>query len=234
MFDFYRSAHEVDSRRARALAAKVLDGELGVDSARVRAELRRRSVRFHLEVDVAGWMGVFAEPLARMYPDSRVVLLLRDCFSWLDSMVDHDLRRLRTWRPDAYYRAKYLQHNDVSAPEEAPLRDAGVIPVAALLRGWTAANRRVLAGVPADQLLVVRTEDLDRSVEALAWFTGVPESTIRPVHANRNPSPTRLLGSVPRSYVVEQAQEHCAPIMEQFWGAGWTDLATRLPQAPPS
>jgi hypothetical protein len=177
---------------------------------------------------------VFAQPLARMYADARVVLLLRDCFSWLDSVIDHDLRRGRTWQPDAYYRAKYLRYGDVPAPEEAPLTEAGVIPIASLLKGWAAANERVLAGVPAHQLLVVRLDDLDASVDALARFAGVPASTVRPVHANRNPSPTRLLGAVPRSYVVKQTRQHCAPIMEQFWGPDWTDLAERLPLAPPT
>jgi Sulfotransferase domain len=235
MFGSYRAAHEINRDRVRAVGARVLTGELDADSARVRAELRRRSMRYHLEVDVAGHMAVFAGPLARMYSDARFVLLIRDCFSWLDSVVDQQLRSLSEGRVrDAYYQAKYLRYDDTFDRAEAPLRDAGLIPIASWFRGWAEANQRVLGAVPPDRLLVVRTEDLDDSVAMLAQFAGVPESTIRLVHANRNPSPTGLLGAVPASYVVEQARRHCGPIMERAWGANWTDLCNRIPPHPPT
>ncbi len=232
MFGSYRAAHEINRERVRAVGARVLTGELDADSARVRAELRRRSMRYHLEVDVAGHMAVFAGPLARLYSDARFVLLIRDCFSWLDSVVDQQLRSRRGGVRDAYYQAKYLRYDDAFGHEETPLRDAGLIPIASRFRGWAESNERVLGAVPPDRLLVVRTEDLDDSVAVLAHFAGVPESTIRPVHANRNPSPTGLLGTVPAPYVVELARRHCGPIMERYWGANWTDLSTRIPPHP--
>jgi hypothetical protein len=233
MFGAYRAAHEIDRDRMRPLAAKILTGEVDADSARVRAELRRRSVRYHLEVDIAGHMAVYAGPLAQMYPDAKFVLLIRDCFSWLDSVVDQQIRSLekgKVW--DSYFRAKNLQHDDQFAPEEAPLQDAGLIPIAAWFRGWAAMNQSVLGAVPADRLLVVRTEDLDGSVATLARFAGVPESTVQPVHANRNPSPSGLLGALPVPFVLERAREHCGPIMETYWGADWCDLRERLPRPP--
>src|SRR5438034_10103384 len=82
MFGSYRAAHEIDRARFVALASKVWLGELDTSSARVRHELRRRTLRYHLEVDVAGHISVFAGTLADMYADARFVLLIRDCFSW--------------------------------------------------------------------------------------------------------------------------------------------------------
>jgi Sulfotransferase domain len=230
MFGFYRASHEIDRLRMHALAAGVLTGELDVGGARVRAELRRRSVRFHLEVDVAGHMAVFAGTHAGMYADAKFVLLMRDCFSWLNSVVDQRLRSIRELRNNAYFHAKFVRYGYEFSSAEAVLRDAELVPVAAYLRAWAETSRRVLEEVPPERLLVVRTEDLDHSVEALARFAGVPESTVQPVHANRNPSPTGLLSEVPASFVIERAREHCAPLMERFWGPGWCDLVTRLPQ----
>ena len=228
MFGSYRAAHEIDRERSRALVLKVWSGELDAHSVRVRAALRRRSVRYHLEVDVAGHMSALAGTHAAMYADARVVLLIRDCFSWLNSAVDMRIRSLNT--ESSYFHAKYLRYGNRFANEEAVLQEAGLIPIGSWLRGWVDANQRVLDEVPPDQLLVVRTEELDSSVEVLARFAGVPASTLRPVHANRNPSPTGLLGEVPAQFVIERAQEWCAPIMERFWGPNWCDLATRLPQ----
>jgi hypothetical protein len=231
MFGAYRAAHEIDRARIRAVAAKVLNGELDERSARVRAELVRRSVRYHLEVDVAGHMAVFAGTLAHMYDDLKFVLLIRDCFSWLDSVVEQRVRALQAgvaW--DALDHSKYFRYGESFTRAEAPLEEAGLIPIAAWLRGWAANNERVLGSVAPARLLVVRTEDLDDSVEALAHFAGVPVPTVRPAHANRHPSRTGLLGAVPAEYVVERAHEHCGSLMERFWGPDWYELRSRLPQ----
>jgi hypothetical protein len=231
MFGSYRAVHDIDRARIRVVATRVLTGELDADSLRVRAELRRRSVRYHLEVDVAAHMAVFAGTLAHLYSDAKFVLLIRDCFSWLDSVVEQEIWSLREGRVrDSYYNAKYLRFGDGFAPEEEALRDAGLTPVASWFQGWADMNQRVLDAVPPDRLLVVRTEDLDDSVELLARFAGVPVSTLRSVHANRRTSPTGLLGEVPEAFVIEQALQHCGPMMQRFWGDDWCDLRSRLPE----
>ena len=233
MFGSYRAAHEIEGMRMRALAAKVMTGQLDASSSRVRAELRRRSIRYHLEVDVAGHMASFAGTLARMYDDAVFVLPIRDCFSWLDSAVEQLLQFDRAGRTrDAFYEAKYLRHCDVFTSHEAVLEDAGLIPIAAWLQGWADSNERVLGSVPPERLLVVRTEDLDDSVEALARFADVPAPTLRPVHANRNAARSGLLADVSPDFVLEQAQEHCGSLMERFWGPDWCELRTRLPSRP--
>jgi hypothetical protein len=229
MFGFYRAGHQVDGERMVGLATKVLLGELDVGSTRVRAALRRKSVRYHLEVDVAGHMTVFARPLADMYADAKFVLLIRDCFSWLNSSVEQRMRSDRI--NPAFFHARYARYGDEFMPDELVLREAAVVPIAGWLRSWTEMNQRVLDAVPSDRLLVVRTEDLDASVEVLARFAGVPASTVRAVpHANPNPAPTGVLSEVPAQFVIEQAREHCGPLMERFWGTDWYELAARLPQ----
>ena len=227
MFATYRSSHECDASRMRALAAAVLRGELAADAPRARWELRRRSVRYQLEVDGANFLTPFVATLADLHPDAKFVLTIRDCFSWLDSRLEH----LRSRPPDRdlYVAAQYARFDDGFAPEELVLRDAGLRPIAAYFRGWAAYNDLVLASVPKDRLLVVRTEDLDTSADVLAQFVGVPASTVRPAHANRNESPTGFLGQIPTSFIVERAREHCGPLMERYWGAEWCNLSARLP-----
>jgi hypothetical protein len=231
MFGWYRAAHEIDRKRMQAVATRVLLGELDPGSARVRTELRRRSVRYHLEVDVAGYMSVFGATLADMYTDAMFVLLIRDCFSWLNSAVDMRIRNLHhPSNTHAYFHAKYGSYGHEFASEEAALQQAGLVPATSWLRSWAQTNQRVLDAIPSERLLVVRTEDLDTSAEVLAHFAGVPLSTVHAVHTNRNPSPTGLVSEVPVSFVVEQARRYCAPLMDRFWGPDWCDLATRLPR----
>jgi hypothetical protein len=226
MFAHYRAGHEVDRQRLRNLAVAVLRNEIDIDSARVRAELRRRSVRFHLEVDVAGTLSLFAGTLAEMYRDAKFALVLRDCFSWLNSFIEH---QIGSPKRDALFETRFVRNKGARAIEEQVLEDAGVmVPIASALREWAAVNERVLSSVPADRMIVVRTEDLDESPPLLANFVSVPATTIRPAHANRTPSPTGLLSKVPAQFIVDQAGDHCGRIMARYWGSDWRNLSGRI------
>ena len=227
MFELYRSSHECDAGRMASLAAGVLRGQLDPRSARVRRALRRRTLRYHLEVDAANFLTPFAGTLALLYPDAKFVLTIRDCFSWLDSRVEQFIRN--TSFRGGYADAQYRRFHEAFAPEEAVLRDAGLWPIAAYLRGWAAYNELVLASVPPDRLLVLRTEDLGDSASVLAQFVGGPATTVRTSHANRNVAPSGFLGKVPTPFIVDRAREHCATLMERYWGEDWCELSARLP-----
>lgn len=231
MFRDYRAAHDLDAERFVPVSAAVLTGQYARDSRQVRFALRRRSARFHLEVDSASFLNPVAGALASVFPNARFVLTLRDCFSWLDSCVEWDHKypahSPTMWTPLG--RALFEHSPLAFAPEEAALRDAGVESVASYLRVWTMQNTTVLDRVPSERLLVVRTEDLSDAADTLARFTGVPVGTVHPAHANANDNRSGLLAEVPREFIVDRAREHCAAVMEKYWGADWHNLAEGLP-----
>ena len=234
MFGAYRSGHEVNAQVMQPLGAAVVIGELAPDSSRVRAELRRRSRHFHLEMDSAGFLAPFAGTLSDLFPDAKFIMTIRDCFSWLDARIELHLHDDALGVPHRGVLRTFLAHRmqhdgDTFAPEEAPLRDAGLSPIASYFRFWTRSSEDVLAGVPTQRLLVVRTEDLDRSADVVARFAGVPGATVRPVHANHRTDRFGLLADVPIEFVVARAQEHCTAMMERYWGSQWANLAVRLP-----
>lgn len=200
-------------------------------NARARPELRRRSWRFNLEVDCANFLSPMAGEIAALYDDARFVLLIRDCFSWLDSRIEWlaTRRHLHTPMWLESFAARYGQYQDVPAPEEAPLTAAGLLPIASYLRYWAELPENVLRDVPEHRVCVVRTEDLDGSNERLAEFVGVDPETIEVVHVNRNASRTGLLSKVPRPFVVDRAAELCGPSMQRYWGPDWVTLSDRLP-----
>ena len=215
------------------ITAGVLTGKYSLDSRRVRFELRRRQARFRLEVDSAGWLNPVAGTLASLFQDARFVLTLRDCFSWLDSRVEaaFELQQPAGFSP----MGEALSHAypSVFALEEAPLRDAGFRPVASYLQQWAEWNTSVLRDVPSDRLLVVRTEDLSDAADALARFAGVPVGTVQPAHANANVDRARLLSQIPREFIVERAQEHCAAVMERYWAPTGTTFKNDFPYLHP-
>jgi hypothetical protein len=170
----------------------------------------------------------FAGTLASLYPDAQFILMIRDCFSWLDSRIERNIADA-AYVNSALYAARYARRDDPFASEESPLRVAGLRPIASYLRAWADVNDGVLGNVPRDRLLVVRTEDLDASRAVLAEFAGVPQSSLRAVHANHRASRGGLLAEAPVSFVLARAEEHCRDLMEQFWGADWRQLTDRLP-----
>jgi hypothetical protein len=230
MLGHYRAAHERERLRARDLAADVFSGRVDLNSRRVEVELRRRQWRHHLEADVAGNMSIFVEPLARTQRRAQFVLLVRDCFSWLNSRVEHTLRHPDD-DPSRYHATRFAPYADRHAPEEAALENAGVLPISSYLRAWAQTNASVLAAAPADRLLVIRTEDLSCSADRLAAFLDIEPVTISVEHRNPARDPTGLLADVPPAFVVDQAERFCADTMRRFWGDGWPALAaTRLPR----
>jgi hypothetical protein len=196
--------------------------------------MRYRGARYYLEVDAANFLTPLTSTLVRMYPNARFVLTIRDCFSWLDSRVEQDMALRGPKAPDwvAYKTSLYnrVDGSKFSAAERV-LGDAGdgVRPVAAYLDLWKRYNDLVLDTVPADRLLVIRTEDLDDSIDQLASFAGVSVATLTPQHANRRKSATGVLAHVSSEYIRESAEAACAALMERYWGRDWLALSNRLP-----
>jgi hypothetical protein len=98
-----------------------------------------------------------------------------------------------------------------------------------LLRHWVTTYEQVLEEVPPDRLLVVRTDELDGSLDALASFCGVDPAALVQSRAKVRKARTNVLGQVSRAYVVERADAICGGLMDRYWGSGWRSLASRLP-----
>jgi hypothetical protein len=236
MFGAYRSGHEVDAARMKRVAVRARSGDLGPASA--RWELRRRDLRFRLEVDSAHFLTPFVPQLTDLYPRARFVVLMRDCFSWVDSLLEHWARiAMRTMerRPERSDLAGIsaiprVVRSWVSV--EGQLREgrANAGLAVALLRAWASGYDRLLAEAPPARTLVVRTEDLDAAGPRLAAFSGVDLATLRSgLRWNVSPSRHGVLANVPPELLVIEAERWCAPLMEQHWGPEWRALVARIP-----
>ena len=233
IFGNYRSAHECEPGRMVPLTNAARYGDM--TPARRRWEMRRRSLRFGLEVDSAAFLSPFVPELAELYPRARFVVMIRDCFSWMDTRLEKWLRSgvNLTTTDDLRAQFRWTEYGVVYAvapsPEDAPLVDRDLPPVGTLAKRWAAAVSDVLTTAPPDRTLVVRTEDIDTSIERLAQLCSVDASTlVRGVHRNAAPRRERLLSQVSREHVLHQAEQWCAPLMEQFWGPEWRMLVDRV------
>ena len=122
-----RAAHELE---VLPLVARVCDWHDGrLDEARLRQWLRDRDRRLRLEVDSSAPNAHVLDLLLTEFPAARFVLTIRDCYTWLDSAINHALRFPRMhplWHRNR--RLAFGHEASQHAPEEPLLRARGLYP----------------------------------------------------------------------------------------------------------
>lgn len=228
MFDrSVRSWHEPDGNDVIDVVLQASRGELTPSD--IRHYLKQRDRRLRLDVDSSQLNYWLLGDLLKLFPDARFVLTIRDCYSWLDSFLNDSLRRSTTgaWLRlrDHRFRPDLHRH----PPEERVLEHRGLYTLDGYLGYWADHNSTVLESVPADRLLVVRTDDLSASARQIAAFAGIPHSSTiaERTHAFRNPTKFGLLREIDTDHLEQKVRQHCGPLMERFF----PDIA-RLDDAP--
>jgi hypothetical protein len=214
----YRSVHEPEWREVMRFILEVADGR------RSEGELRRwvveRDSRLRLELDSSHLNAWLVDHLVAAFPEAKFVLLIRDPYSWLSSIVSrHDFRKaskdpLRV----EFFRVRFPPI-PADPEQERALAGLGLPSLSSYLCYWGEHNRRMLAAVPPERLLVVRTHELGQSLSRVAGLFGVPRETLsaESAHANRRRRDTRLLDSVSRQYLASLVEKYGGDLVERFF-----------------
>jgi hypothetical protein len=229
----YRAAHEPE--RAQILEMILGESRGEVSEEAFRSYLRARDHRLNLEYDIA-WANQFLiGHLTAVFPDSRFIALIRDPYTWLQSICGHlasreippDVRPFLDWwfRPDLYPHTRH----------DRALQGLGVYSIAAYLNAW---NRHVTVcteSIPPGRCLILETHELNRSHQQLANFLECPVDSldVRNGHVNRGTWSDRLDSLVDRSYLVEMVSSICGEQMARhFPGVASVDDAYQLWEPP--
>ena len=203
-------------------AAAVIESILGYAAGRIdwrglRAFVAERDRRLGLAVDVSNLNVFLVDILVEVSPDAAFVLTVRDPYSWLDSILNHYLRRPPTavWRAFAEHRFAREQH----PPEESGLVAAGLFPLAGYLSYWRAHIEKAFAAVPAERLIVVRTDRIAAEAERIAARAGFAAAHVDRSRINeyRNPDKRPILRQIPHGHLVEQVRRHCEPFASRLF-----------------
>jgi len=130
----YRAAHEPE--RARTLETILKEATGAFSTNAVRAYLLERDCRLNLEYDIA-WANQFLlDHLLAVYREAKFIVLVRDCYTWLQSIAGHlmsreiplEVRELLDWwfQPD---RHPHTSHDRM-------LAERGLYSVAAYLSAF--------------------------------------------------------------------------------------------------
>ncbi|MDE3259686.1 MAG: hypothetical protein OYM47_17790 [Gemmatimonadota bacterium] len=212
----YRAAHEPERPELLDMILRESKGE--VTAEEFRKFLLERDARLNLEYDVS-WANQFIiGHLLDVFPAAKFIVLIRDCYSWLQSAVGHLVSRemppeildfLPWWtKPERY------PHSD----HDRALAEKGLDSVAAFLHTWNGHVDRCHS-IPPDRRLVIRTHELARSHRRLADFLRIPVDTLDAGsgHQNRSTWHERIESLVDPSYIADMVQSICADNMARYF-----------------
>lgn len=182
----------------------------------------RERLQVGLEMDSASFNWLAAAEFARESEDARFILTIRDCFSWLESLLNMLLflgPELRDWMLE-FGRDVFgvtLRRSDVAS--RAALLDAAprlVVPALAL---WSEGIRTVLDAIPTERLLIVRTDRIAAEIARIAAFVGVSAGSLAASrsHAFAAPSRAYLLSGVDTGLLRSAADEHTGELMARLF-----------------
>jgi hypothetical protein len=220
IFANYRSLHEYLFADTVEAIAQHASGALS--HAAFREFIRWRDGVARLDVDSSSYNAFYADILAQEFADAQFIFVIRDCWSWLDSMLNMVLRigpGMPTWMVEhcrvilgPHLLPDLAAHASELARRLPALVDDG-------LRYWASANRFVLEALPPERSLVVRTAELSTSLPRLADFVGVPVETLRTDlrHVHRGPQRFHTLQQVDRGLLLARYMSDCADLMDTFF-----------------
>ena len=218
-----RVSHEPRIEELLAWVQARRDGRLSARALRRR--LRRRHRALGLDVECSHLLAEVLPDLLHVVPEARVVLLVREPRSWVDSMINDQLN-LREWERYRAFEPLYdLYFDDGQAafpPEEHPLEVRGLYPLASYLRYWRERIELVERTVEPARLLTVPTEQLTADPRPIVSFLGLDgaDLDVAAAHAHRARRRHGVLDSIDADHVERTIEVQAGATRRRLFGAG--------------
>ena len=218
LFSKYRAAHEfMFPETTRAIS----DYKTGLISREEFVDfLHARDQKGNLEMDSSSFNFNYVDILVDEYPDAKFIATIRDCYSWLDSMLNMLLvLDIKDWMIDFGARSFGIRvTQDMISSRENIIR---ALPhmLDGLLKYWAEGQQFTLDNLPMESSLVIRTEEISESLERIAHFLGVPEDTLSPEqsHLFKAAKKFNILHDMDFNLLQEKFQMHCATLMQKYF-----------------
>jgi hypothetical protein len=218
VFSRYRAWHEPERQHVMQIIMARANGDLA-DSA-ARDQVRRLDRRMWLELNASWHNYLLLDLLVEEFPRAKFVLTIRDCYSWLDSILNEVLGRTHSEYMKEFHRWYAGTFTPGSHDDgDRVLADHGLWPLDMWLQAWNQHNSRVISLVPSDRLLIVRTQDIRSDIPKLAEFLGRRPETLDAgrSHEFKAEAKLGLLSKMDRNYLQSRVEAQCADLMQRFF-----------------
>ncbi len=217
----YRSAHEAE---VQYLFPKMIAfAHSKMAKTKFAEYIKHRDKRLSLEMDSSGLNCFLVDILVEEFKEAKFILTIRDCYSWLDSIINHQLlhplNEVETyWQEGRNFVYRPQQFN--YEKEEQLLADKGLYPLDSYLSRYRRDNNRVLNTVPTDRLLIVRTHEINQSVAKIEQFLNIPSGSLPTqvrAHVRKTQDKHHILSQIDRDFLTAKVDFHCRELMDNYF-----------------
>lgn len=208
----FRADHEFQVENELDLVARRMRGE--VSDEQLRAFVRERDAAKPLELDSCGVHFGLVDILASEFPQAKFLLTLRDIYGWMNSCVGKlygDF--IGGWGS----RAGMLVNCMECLPDGRfwlEDRSKQKICLEQLMKAWSGVTRYTIHVIPRERLLIVDTDALGASKNAIASFCGIAGDLLEPCHANPGVA-ANFLSCFDPDKLEALVQKHCSELMSE-------------------
>lgn len=213
----HRAAHEPERAQTLDMILRGSRGEISQQA--FRDYLIERDRRLNLEYDIA-WANQFIiGHLLAAFPEARFIVLIRDCYSWLESVVGHlisrqippDVRAFLDW----WFQPQLHPHTR----HDRALQERGLYSTAAFLSAWNRHVNNCSQSIPPQRRLILRTHELGRSHLRLADFLHIPVQGLDAGngHLNRGTWSEGIECLLTPAFLNETVSSICGPNMSRHF-----------------
>ena len=223
VFSKFRSAHEPDVDCRMPISMAIERGE--VSDKEINNFLYNRHMCLGYEFEASAMIVFYIENLIKIFPDSKFILTIRDCFSWLDSAINYilNLRSLGIQERSGinnFYSTRFgnppLKYNK----EEKILELYGLNDIDGYFSYWKMHNEKIINSVPEEKLLIIETKNIRKQLQDIADFIGVDISKLNEQgsHSFETPVKFNVIEKIDKEYLMDKAEFYCKHLMSKYIG----------------
>jgi len=215
----YRTKHEfMLPETTRAIA----DYKTGVIAKKEFINfLYARDQRGNLEMDSASFNFNYLDLLAAEFEKAKFIATIRDCYSWLDSVLNNLLQvsALKDRIIEFGSRTYGVDLNREMFASRQDLVRALPDKLDGILNYWAEGLRFTMNNLPPERSLVIKTSEISDCLGALAGFLGIPQDSL--IRENRHfckaPTKFNILHDMDFNLLNDKFEAHCGSLMRKYF-----------------
>ena len=215
IFCKYRSGHELLMDSTTKMIKKYNKQMISKESLRQFA--RERDIRLFLEMDSSHIHRLYLDILVEEFPSSKFIFTIRDCYSWLDALINwilnHRIGEKCKGSKILFGLDNFgcMDENDMQCNIHAHLKD--------FLSFWASANDNIIKTLPPDRSLVIRTHEISEKINEISNFLGISPETLDRSQAHKFKASRKfnMLHRINYEFLKNSCEEYCTPLMERFF-----------------
>jgi hypothetical protein len=219
MFKEFRSLHEPNEIFFINLIHRQIMGDISKEE--LVEVLKSRDITNWLEMESSHYLGMFAEELLNISENTKFILTIRDCLSWMDSWFNHQLSRPTLTGNSIYNlgRNNYYSRGHEYTKHDKFLEDMKLFPIRSYLEFWNAHNQNVINSVSEKNLLILKTHEISKSSAKLSSFLNINSSQINTEssHEFKAKEKHNILKRLDVNFLYDTAMELCGDLNDKYF-----------------